>query len=196
MRATTAGLLGAVSASLVATTLGAQDTPIQAGSLQIAGTAQLIHVRDIGNDVSATKFELAPRLAYFPLRGLAVNGTLRSQRITSETQRTTGWGVGPGLTYYVRIHSSAVYPFVSGRTLFTWDKSRTVTPELSYTASATSLSWLVSGGVLIMVGRAVGISGDLFYQHDRYTIRSDGTPAGTNRGESYGLQWGVAAFIF
>ena len=47
-----------------------------------------------------------------------------------------------------------------------------------------------------MLGQHVGISGELFYQHQHFTSKSGIGPVLGNNSETYGLQWGVAPFIF
>lgn len=169
----------------------AQHRPIERGSLQLAGTAQLVHSHDIGNDQGATIFEVAPRVGFFVVPGLAVNANLRFARISGDGPATTGWGLGPGLTYYIGGLSSRIYPFVSGRTLFTWQ--RTPSPGGDPDVKFRTTSWLVSGGALFLVAEQVGITSELFYQRDRFTFEFGS--ASTNSAELYGVQWGVAVFV-
>jgi hypothetical protein len=166
----------------------AQYSPVHRGSIQLGGTAQFGHFRDIGNDFNSTALEIAPRLGYFVARGLALSANLQFRHTASEIATGTDWGVGPGLTYYVPGVSPRVYPFVSGRTLFTWghfwDESG-VTLDRHH-----STSWLVSTGALVLLAEHVGLTAELYYQHDRFTVE----PA-TNSSDSYGLQWGFAIFV-
>ncbi|HEX5386421.1 MAG TPA: hypothetical protein VFW66_06990 [Gemmatimonadales bacterium] len=166
----------------------AQYSPVHRGSIQLAGTAQLSHFRDIGNDFSSSVIELAPRLGYFVAPGLALNANLQFRHDASEVAAATQWGVGPGLTYYVSGLSRRVYPFVSGRTLFTWshawDGSGVVLDRRN------STSWLVSSGALVLLAEHVGLTAELYYQHDRFTVEPS-----TNSDEQYGLQWGFAIFV-
>src|SRR5262249_18997764 len=161
---------------------------------QLAGSAQLTHSRDIGNDRGWTVFEVTPRIGYFVLKGLAVNANLRLHHGWGEGSRYTEWGVGPGLTYYINVKSRRFYPFLSGHTLFVWGNSSQ--DQFGIANNSTNTVWLGSVGGLIMLGSHVGISGELFYQHQRLTAKSSGTPRVANSAEDYGLQWGIAAFIF
>lgn len=108
-----------ISLLLAAPPLAGQYSPVHRGSIQLAGTAQFSHFRDIGNDAGDTFFEIAPRISYFVVPGLAINANLRYQHATSDAGSFSGWGIGPGLTYYLSGLSQRLYPFVSGRTLFT-----------------------------------------------------------------------------
>jgi len=47
-----------------------------------------------------------------------------------------------------------------------------------------------------MISRQVGISGELFYQRERFTSQFNQSQVSANSGETYGVQWGVSAFIF
>src|SRR5689334_9473945 len=158
--------------------LGAQarnDSPIRKGTVQVAGTAAFYHDRDIGNDNGWTLFELMPRVGYFVTRGLAVSANLQFRKVWGEDQRSTAWGVGPGLTYYFTTPARRFYPFVSARSLFTrtrshvdehtFDNGITLPPS---TSTGFTDSWLLSAGGLFMISRQVGISTELFYQHDKF----------------------------
>lgn len=196
-------------AVLVSTAPGvvqSQQSPIQKGSIQVAGTASLTHEHDIGNDFGWTSLELAPRVGYFIAHGLAVNGNFRFQRIwyddqeTIKDQRALTWGIGPGLTYYVPTRFQRLYPFVSARTLFlrtslhsTQTLSNNVIPLRSH---STNNVWLISGGALYMLGKHVGITSELFYEHEYFTSQYGPSSATGNSSEMYGVQWGIAAFIF
>ena len=187
----------ALTGLLVALGMGhveAQRSPIRHGSLQIAGSAQFTHSRDIGNDRGWTVFEVTPRLGYFVVNGLALNANLRFRYSWEDGSHVTEWGVGPGLTYYVNLKSRHFYPFLSGRTLFAQDVPSA--DQFGITTKSTDCVWLASAGGLIMLGSHVGISGELFYQHEHLTAKTTGAPRVANNAETYGLQWGVAAFIF
>jgi hypothetical protein len=166
----------------------AQYSPVHRGSIQLAGTAQFGHSRDIGNDFNTTFLEIAPRLGYFVAPGLALSANLQFRHTTQEIADGTEWGVGPGLTYYVSGLSRHVYPFVSGRTLFTWshawDKSGVVLDQRH------STTWLVSAGALVPLAEHVGLTAELYYQHDHFTVEPN-----WNSAEAYGLQWGFAIFV-
>lgn len=195
-------------AVLVATAPGlvqSQQSPIQKGSIQVGGTASFTHERDIGNDFGWTSLELSPRIGYFIAPRLAVSGNLRFQRIwyddqeTIKDQRALTWGIGPGLTYYVPTRFHRLYPFASARTLFLRSRLHSTltssgTPIRS-SARSTNNVWLVSGGALYMVGKHVGITTELFYEHEYFTSQYGPATSG-NSSEMYGLQWGIAAFIF
>ena len=189
----------------------AHDSPIQRGSIQVGGTASLTRSRDIGNDYGWVTLDLMPRAGFFVVRGLAVNMNLRHRRIYYDDQavvrdqRFVEWGMGPGLTYYVGTRYRRVFPFVSARTLYSRTRNEsdifarpqdTEPAEENRIARTTTGTWLTSGGVLYMVARHVGITGEAFYQRTRTTVRSEPLPEASNSAEQFGLQWGVTAFVF
>jgi hypothetical protein len=203
-------LLAALSASLLPT-LGAQESPVQRGSIQLGGTAAFTKTRDIGNDFGWVTLELLPRVGYFVVKGLAVSANLRYRVIwnddqaTVRDQRFTDWGVGPGLTYFFTTKSPRLFPFVSGRTLFVrsfhtadlYSSPQAETPTVADNETRTrTRNWQASAGIMYMAVKHVGITGELFYQRTRVTIGIDKPDESSNEAELYGLQWGIAAFVF
>jgi hypothetical protein len=134
-------------------------------------------------------------VGYFVMPGLAASVSLRYSRISGGGLATNGWGFGPGLTYYIgRLASSRVYPFFSGRTLFTWQ--RTPADGGFPALHTSSTSWLLSAGALFLLADHVGLTGEFFYQRDHNTFHFNLDPIpGTNMSESWGIQWGVAVFV-
>jgi hypothetical protein len=188
-----------------------RESPIERGSIQIGGTASLTHTRDIGNDFETTNLDVMPRVGYFVARGLSVGLNLRHRRIwfddlaTVREQTFTEWAVGPGLTYFVPTKFRRVYPFISARSLFgrslnkadIFDSPESPQPTIDdREARTTSRTGQAALGVMYMVVKHVGITGEAFYQRTRTTVQP-GTPVETsNSAELYGVQWGLAAFIF
>jgi hypothetical protein len=184
-----------------------RPSPIQKGSIQIGGTASLVHEHDVGNgdDFDWTLLQVFPRVGYFVARGLEVNANLRYQKGWAKYNNSTEWGVGPGLTYYIATRSRRIFPFVSARTLFVHSKSRSderlITQPIPTTLPASEFKsyqrdLLGSAGLLYMLAKQVGISGELFYQREYVTDRFDNGQHDGNSFDLYGAQWGVAVFLF
>ena len=78
----------------------AQKSPIQKGSIQIGGTADISHTEPAGGGSALTIAEAFPRAGYFVARGLAVslNGRFRKtwadDQPNARNQGSTEWGVG------------------------------------------------------------------------------------------------------
>jgi hypothetical protein len=174
---------------------GAQSRPTDDGTVQLAGTAQLVRHKTGGG--SATVFELAPRIGYFVMSGWALNINLTYSRVSEGGEATNVWGLGPGVTYYPGRLSPRVYPFVSARTLFTWQH----TPQrdiFSPEVYIRTTNWLVSAGGLFLLADHVGLTGEFFYQRSHLTheVVTDGmSSTGISPSRSWGIQWGVAVFL-
>ena len=211
MRFAKPAVLLAVFLGAIPFTLSAQDSPVERGSIQVGGTAAFTRSRDIGNDIGWATLDLMPRVGYFVVKGLAVSANLRYRVIwnddqaTVRDQRFTDWGVGPGLTYFFTTKSRRVFPFISGRTLFVrsfhtadlYASPQDETPSVPDNETRTRTSnWQASAGIMYMVVKHVGITGEVFYQRSRVTVGVDKPQESTNEAELYGLQWGIAAFVF
>jgi hypothetical protein len=188
--------LSALLLACAAASLQAQGSPIQKGSLQLAGTAGWSHTHQTGTSNSITILQISPRVGYFVARGLVLSANLLYARTSTGQAHTSQYGVGPGLTYYVATRSRQLYPFVSGRTMFAWNRFGTSPSAPNTPNNSNSLSLLVSGGALVMVGQHVGVTGEVFFQHERFNYHLAGQQAGSNRQNTYGVQWGIAAFVF
>lgn len=188
-----------------------RESPVRRGSIQIGGTAAFTHSRDIANDYGWTTLELMPRAGYFVARGLAVSLNLRQRHVWYDDQPTVrdqtfrDWGIGPGLTYFASTKFPRVFPFVAARTLFSrslnqadiYESPQSQEPSIDdREARASSRNWQLAAGVMYMVVKHVGISGEAFYQRTRATVQPDTPEEASNTAELYGLQWGLAAFIF
>lgn len=182
----------------------AQRSPIQKGSIQIGGTADVSHTEPDGNGSGLTIIEAFPRVGYFVVNGLSINLNLRLRRVTADDissardQRSTELGIGPGVSYYFRTPARRLFPFVSGRMLYNQAKTHlTLLPsETEVDTRTTSTVWLAGGGVLYMLGEHVGLTSELFYQWNRNKIKNQSAPEISQKSKTYGIQWGVAAFIF
>lgn len=185
------------------------ESPIQKGSIQVGGTAQFVH-EEASDLPGFNTLEVLPHVGYFITRGLAINANMyfRKEWRGDESTHTDGgfsdWGIGPGLTYYASTKSRRVFPFVSARTLLVRGKSYgtqwiiSSAGDTTYQESVTRITttaWLASVGGLFMLSSHVGVSGELFYQHnnDAYRFQSG---ASDRAGRRYGMQWGVTALIF
>lgn len=188
-----------------------RESPIERGSIQIGGTASLTHTRDVGNDFETTNLDVMPRVGYFVARGLAVGLNLRHRRIwfddlaTVRDQTFTEWAVGPGLTYFVPTKLRRVYPFVSARSLFgrsvnkadIFESPESDQPSIDGREARTrSRTGQAAVGVMYMVVKHVGITGEVFYQRTRTTVQPGKADETSNSAELYGIQWGLVAFIF
>ncbi len=167
-------------ALLVPSAMLAQSYALTPGSWRVGGSASVTGFRDVGNDRRFFTIDFSPRIGYFVFKGLSFDANLRFARTSSQGQTSSLWGVGPGLTYYFGQQDWRVYPFASGRTLFTFGEF------------TDRYAWLGGVGVVILLNAHVGILAELFYQFDDVN-RNTGQG---NESETYGLRFGVAAFAY
>ena len=143
------------------------QNPIGSGNWVLAGTAEVSGNHDIGNDQHTWLVQLEPRLGYFILPGLAVNAHLLGSGAWYRGGTSYQWGLGPGATYYFRL-TRRFYPFVSARTLFT--RTHTRVDATQSTQAAWQSSWALASGAVAMLVPHVGLSAELFYQHDHLGV--------------------------
>ena len=179
-----------------------QRSPIQRGSIQIGGTANISRTKASEGGSGLTIAEAFPRLGYFVVRGLAVSANLRFRKVWADdqpnarNQTSSEWGIGPGVSYYVSTRVPRLFPFVSARALY---NRATTHADVNSTAVDSRVStelWLLSGGALYMLGEHVGLTSEAFYQRNHNNIRSGASAESTSSSKTYGMQWGISAFIF
>lgn len=179
------------------------ESPIQKGSIAIGGTADISHTQPDGSGSALTIIQAFPRFGYFVVKGLALSANGRYRRVSAEDQATvkdqtsTEWGVGPGVSYYVATRLPRLFPFVSARALYnrTSNHSELLPAGTEVDSRITTVVWLGSAGALFMLGKHVGLTSEAFYQRNNNTIRN-GTAESTSDSNTYGIQWGISAFIF
>ncbi len=198
-----AGLLLTLLAATAVRT-EAQKSPIQKGSIQIGGTADISHTEPAGGGSTLTIAEAFPRAGYFVARGLAVslNGRFRKtwadDQPNARNQGSTEWGVGPGISYYVSTRSPRLYPFISARALYNKSSSHAelIPSGTKVESGVTTRVWLGSLGALFMLADHVGLTSEAFYQRNDNTARISPSTEASSKSNTYGLQWGITAFIY
>ena len=184
----------------------AQESPIQKGSIQIGGTADVSHTEPDGGGAALTIVEAFPRFGYFVVKGLALSANGRFRRASSEAQATvkdqssTELGIGPGVSYYVATPVARLFPFVSARVLYnrTSTHAELVPSGTKIESRINTVVWLGSAGALFMLGKHVGLTTEAFYQRNKNKIRSGGggAPEVSSDSNTYGIQWGIIAFLY
>ena len=136
-------------------------------------------------------------------KGLALSVNGRFRRASSEAQATvkdqtsTEWGIGPGIPYYVATSVPRLFPFVSARVLYnrTTTHAELIPSGTVIESRITSGVWLGAVGALFMLGEHVGLTSELFYQRNNNKVRN-GELEQECDSNTYGVQWGISAFIF
>jgi len=166
-------------------TAHAQTYAVDQGSLLIGGRGSFTSVATDNDGASESdrvnQLFVNPSGQYFITPGLAVGGDVLFSYASDDGSNITRYGIGPSVTYFFGRDERSYYPFVSGSVGVTrfnsggLDEGRTQTRYRS------------SGGVLVMLSRSVGVTGELFYQH------IDNDQLQTN---AFGLAFGISAFLF
>lgn len=165
--------------------LHAQTSALDRGSINIAGDAAFTSSGSAsnGDDDRTTQLIIRPTAQYFVIPGLALGGEVVVAHTSRDNNSSTSIGAGPSVAYYFGRGERTVHPFVSAsltvlRTSF----------ENDFTDQSTSATaYRGSGGILLMLSRSVGITGELFYQGQNSEDFDRNT---------YGLAFGVSAFVF
>lgn len=163
----------------------AQNSPVDQGSVLVGGDASLTSTAadsDAASDDRTTQFVLNPTSQYFIIPGVAVGGDVLFGYASDGNASVTRYGIGPAATYFFgRGDERSIYPFLSGSVGVIRVRDNNLD------TSGTQTSYRGAGGVLFMLTRSVGITGELFVQ------RTDGNQLQTN---TFGLAFGVSAFVF
>jgi len=166
-------------------TAHAQTYSVDQGSVLIGGRANVTSVETDTDGASdsdrVNQLLVNPTGQYFVTPGLAVGGDVLFSYASSDGTNVTRYGIGPAVTYFFGRGERRYYPFVSGSFGVTHARDDTLNE------GRTQTRYRGSGGVLVMLSRNVGITGELFYQ------RIDNDQLQTN---AFGLAFGFSAFLF
>lgn len=159
----------------------AQGYATDRGSMLVGGTASFSSSGTRSNGGTwhrSTHLGIAPRVQYFVLPGLAVGGDLS----ISHDGAIWDYGAGPTVSYYFGRAERAWYPYLRARV----GLYRVVYGDEAQ-PSQTSRGYAASGGVLLMLSRAVGLDAALTYEMPSDEVSDFRTLA-------FGL--GISAFVF
>ena len=174
-------------AALLPGTAFAQDFATDRGSWLAGGTASLAsHENDFDGE-RLTFVTFNPSVQYFVIPGLTVGGSLDLSYISQEDFANTLVGVGPEVGYYAGGPERRLFPFARARVTLLAASFNTGGGSGRNTNASLDLS---AGGVLL-IARNVGLTGEAFYQHTDFDFDDEGS--GSN---SFGLRFGIAAFVF
>lgn len=186
----------------------AQSYPADQGSWLLGGNASLTSRGDDTDDERTTSAFLSPRGQYFVVPGLALGGMVSLSYSSRSNSTRTGLGAGPAVAYYFGDGTRAFYPFVSAG--FSVSRSKIsidielpsgIDPDdlpaefFDTERTTTSTSWEVSGGLVLMIAKNVGLTGALFYQQDNFDSDAEDI-LGSLDSDMFGLRVGINAFVF
>ncbi len=162
------------------------------GVVLLAGTGNVSHFHDRSSGGSSTTIRLNPRVGYFVIPGLALTANLQVASSSYDNGSTRAWGAGPGATYYFRHRRVVLNPYLAVRTLYYRETTHLDgVPDLA----TEQFSWAGAAGVSLFVARNAALLGELYYQHFHLTVAAQGNSVSASA-EEYGLQVGVAVFVF
>jgi hypothetical protein len=180
---------------LLATPLAAQSAtgPNERGSMILAGSANVSRSESDGNE--STSISVQPNILYFVANRLAIGGQLGFGSANHENGETSSWTVGPAARLYFGASTSKTLPYLGIAFLIGSASSSTDDP---IPVESEASVWGVEGiaGLTFMISRQVGIAGELFFNRNENEFE---TPANTERTikmTSYGLRFGITAFVF
>lgn len=178
------------------------QSPVDAGTVIIGGSARFGRSYDQGSRQHEVGFSIAPQLGVFAVDGfaLSLNGQIGWAK-RDETATAFSWALGPGVTYYLDGLGSRVFPYASLRTL--WSRTR-FEPEgpspLYIDRVERESSWTGAVGAALFVATHVAVAGELYYSKYRVEIDLrliDGqVDRSRNNSENYGLQFGLRIFLY
>jgi hypothetical protein len=185
-----------LSLCILQSTARAQSFAVDRGVWQIGGSASF---SSSGGDSGerTTALSLAPRLGFFVFPGLALGAMLPLHYVSESLGHSTGYGVGPELTYYFGRGSRRLYPYVGVSALLQWTTQKYSYPDDPTTRTSTFRGQVyeANAGAAALLARNVAVTGEAFYEdrHDRYS--STGSTSRVAR-DSYGVRFGVTVFVY
>jgi hypothetical protein len=176
-------LVGFLVVATAAAPLYAQSFALDRGNILLDGQASFTSASLGFDDENRFKqFVFNPSVQYVLIPGLAVGGEVIFVYSSDENNSATTAGIGPTLTYFFGSGERRLYPFISGTVTLV----RSSFGGNSNEESASETGYRGSGGVLLMLSRSVGLTGEVFYQGTNDSVNSN----------AYGLAFGIAAFLF
>ena len=186
----------------------AQSYPVDRGSWIVGGGASLTSQGSDDDEDRTTSASISPRAQYFALPGLALGTSVSLGYTSRENSSTTHIGVGPTVSYYFGRDARTIYPFVSAGFSISqitaefdapepdFELPPDILPSLDFEETTTSTTWDLSGGVVVMIAKNVGLTGSAFYQKINID-NDDNDPIFRNLDtDVFGLRFGVQVFAF
>lgn len=168
---------------IAATSIGAQENHATSkGSAIVGGTASLSRTTREGSD-GVSGVLVAPNVLFLVADKVAFGGLLALSSSSSGGNSFTQFGIGPAARFFFADPGAKGQPYLEARALY---NSASGSGGGS-TASGTTLG--ASAGILQMVTKQVGISGELFWD------RTSGDFVSNRATNNFGLRFGFSAFL-
>jgi hypothetical protein len=187
-----------LACALVPASLAAQRGPTDRGSILVGGSASLgkSETEVEGQaETSTTFFRVQPEAHFFFADRVGIGGRLSFGHSSGDNVRSSSWGIGPSVRYFLSRNSRGALPFIGGSVNFETGDTEfdgTTTPESEF----ESKGYEGVIGVTWMLSRQVGLTGEAFARQDEITTKIDGAPDHKATDTNLGVRFGFAAFIF
>lgn len=167
----------------------AQGYAIDKGAWVLDGTVSLTsqggELYENSQGDRLTSLSLAPSVLYFVVPGLAIGGSLNLGYAAQGDNSATTIGVGPEIAYFFGAPESTVYPFVDGSVgYFSLNTEG---------ADASGITFEAGAGIAAMLSPSVALIIQATYNIANVSVDQVNE---TFSGNQFGLQMGVAAFLF
>lgn len=170
----------------------AQSHATDRGVWLLDGNASLVHNSTSGSSSGSTGLRISGAAGYFLIPGVAVSANLQFAHSTSSGSSSTLYGVGPGLAYYFGRGARKAHPFLAVSALY---GHQTLSSSSTSTATLHSIAWVGSGGLVFLLARNVGVTGEAYYTQSHFTSSYRGTSSASTQKE-YGTRFGLAIFLY
>jgi hypothetical protein len=176
------------------TGLHAQRYAIDRGVWQPGGSIDFSHSNPSSGG-AATSILFAPSVGYFFWPRVSLGIAVPLGYYHSSNSHSYQYGFAPRITYYLRGGEHSFYPFLSGAVGRSWYSGYTNGSGLISRDAAWSSQASVGG--VQLVSRNVGIRGEIYYDHLRWTSESVPNSSTSHySNSSVGLQFGIDFFVF
>ncbi|MFQ5572401.1 MAG: hypothetical protein ACE5G0_22230 [Rhodothermales bacterium] len=171
----------------------AQTFAIDQGSFMLGGalsfTSRGGELYEDNNEDRLNALSLNPTLQFFLRRGIAVGGTILVSRTWQGDFSQSTFGIGPRISAFFGTPTLNAYPFLSLSPIYVSNTTDFGTGDISGSGFGVHLT----GGAALMVARNVSVTIGLFYL---YESNSFDELDDSFTGNTFGIEMGIAAFIF
>jgi hypothetical protein len=164
------------------------DYPIDAGSMIIGGSAGYHSMdSDTLEGDRNTEFIINSSILYFAYPGMGLGGKVLIRHESYGDNSSTFYGFGPSAAYFLGDRESKLYPFVSASFFFGFLKYDNELVGYDIRQLYFSL------GANYMLTTNIALVGEVYYMLDDY---KSGASEDYIKGNEFGIQFGIAAFVY
>jgi hypothetical protein len=173
----------------------AATSPIGTGAWIVSGSAGWTH-NDPDVQTAGTTMFLSPSALYFFRPRWAIGGSVDLGYSHSGIYKTKSLGVGPEVRFYPADLTDKTLPYLRASVRPSWLQAEVGSGR----SSTRDLQSDFAVGLTRLLATHVGLSGELFYTHLASHFGDSGGAGGPPNPDittdSYGLRFGITAFVF